>query len=145
MRMPYGEVSTPYFERPEGSESKLSTYKDGIRILSMILRLYSNEKPMSFWGIISLIIFVLSIILVAPVVVEYIDTGEVPRFPSLIAGMSLMILSFLSFSIGLILRTVTKGRFELKHFAYLFVHNNEKKIVFYFSQLVAFSGILQIC
>jgi hypothetical protein len=65
--------------------------------------------------------------LVAPVVVEYIDTGEVPRFPSLIAGMSLMILSFLSFSIGLILRTVTKGRFELKHFAYLFVHNNEKK------------------
>jgi glycosyltransferase involved in cell wall biosynthesis len=127
MRMPYGEVSTPYFERPEGSESKLSTYKDGIRILSMILRLYSNEKPMSFWGIISLIIFVLSIILVAPVVVEYIDTGEVPRFPSLIAGMSLMILSFLSFSIGLILRTVTKGRFELKHFAYLSVHNNEKK------------------
>lgn len=127
MRMPYGEVDTPYFERPEGSESKLSTYKDGIRILSMIVRLYSNEKPMSFWGIISLVIFALSMILVMPVFMEFIDTGEVPRFPSLIAGMSLMILSFLSFSIGLILRTVTKGRFELKHMAYLSVKNNSNE------------------
>lgn len=121
MRIPYGEVKTLYTERPEGSESKLSTYKDGIKILSMIVRLYSNERPSYFWGIIGSILSSVAIIICIPVFVEYLQTNAVERFPTLIVASGLLVIGFLSFTIGLVLRTVTKGRKEAKHLSYLAV------------------------
>ncbi len=119
MRLPYGEVQTPYYERPAGSESKLSTYKDGIRILRMILRLYSTELPLRFWSLIGAVLFGISAVLMAPVIVEYLKTHEVQRFPTVIVASGIMVCGFLAFTIGLVLRTVTKGRREAKHLTYL--------------------------
>lgn len=129
MRLPYAEISTPYSERPEGSESKLSTYKDGIKILRMIIRLYSNERPSQFWGIIGLVLLLVALVVVLPVIVEYAETNTVPRFPTLIVASGLMVVGFLSATIGLVLRTVTKGRKEAKHLAYLAFSSvaNEKR------------------
>lgn len=121
MRLTFAEMDTPYYERPEGSESKLSTYKDGIKILTMILRLYSNERPAQFWGIAGITMFVFSAILMIPIIITYADIGEVPRYPTLIVSIGLLIISFLSITIGVVLRTVTKGRKEAKHLAYLAV------------------------
>lgn len=119
MRLPYAEVMTPYNERPEGSESKLSTYKDGIRILKMILRLYSNERPLQFWGIIGFVFLAASIILTIPVVIEFAETHQVAKFPTLIASTAIGVAGLLFWTIGLVLRTVTKGRKEAKHLTYL--------------------------
>jgi glycosyltransferase involved in cell wall biosynthesis len=119
MRLPYAEVSTPYTERMEGSESKLSTYKDGIRISKMILRLYSNERPSRFWGIVGGLLLLISLLLLLPVYFEYLDTSEVRRFPTVIVASTIALGGFLAFTIGLVLRTVTKGRNEAKHLTYL--------------------------
>ena len=119
MKLPYAEVPTPYAERPEGSESKLSTYKDGLRILKMILRLYSNERPSRFWGIVGGVLLLIAFILMLPVYIEYLDTGQVQRFPTVIVASTIALGGFLAFTIGLVLRTVTKGRNESKHLAYL--------------------------
>jgi len=119
MRLPYAEVATPYSERPEGSESKLSTYKDGIRILKMILRLYSNERPLQFWGIIGFIFLVAAIVMTIPVIIEFADTHQVAKFPTLIASTAIGVAGLLFWTIGLVLRTVTKGRNEAKHLIYL--------------------------
>lgn len=127
MRLPYGEVATPYAERPEGSESKLSTYKDGIKILFMIVRLYSNERPKEFWGILGTVAVVISLVLMIPIVVEFFETGEVPRFPTLLLAVALALGGFLAYTVGLILRTVTKGRREAKHLAYLAVPATTRK------------------
>jgi len=119
MRSAYGEISTPYSERPEGSESKLSTYKDGIKIAKMILKLYSNERPKEFWGIIGGILIILAIAFFIPILIEFTKSHTVPQIPTLLGAVALGILGFLSFTIGLVLRTVTKGRREAKHLAYL--------------------------
>jgi len=119
LRIPYGEVDTPYFERPEGSESKLSTYKDGFKILSMIIRLYSNERPAQFWGFFGGFLILIAAALSLPVFIEYLQTSKVERFPTLIVSIGMVIIGFLSFTIGLVLRTVTKGRKEAKHLWYL--------------------------
>lgn len=121
LKLPYGEVATPYYERPEGSESKLSTYKDGIRILKMIIGLYSSERPAHFWGVVGGFLIVVGLGLAIPIGVEYLYTNEVPRFPTLIVASALALGGFLSFIIGVVLRTVTKGRNETKHLAYLSV------------------------
>lgn len=118
-KLPYGEVMTKYTERPEGSESKLSTIKDGIKILSMIIRLYSNEKPLRFWSVIGFMLWVISLVLAVPVFIEYLDTDEVLRFPTLIVASGLFVSGFMAFIVGFILRTVTLGRRESKHLAYL--------------------------
>lgn len=119
LRLPYGEVATPYFERPEGSESKLSTYKDGLRILKMIIRLYSNERPLRFWGIVGSLFLVIAGLSVIPVFIDFAETGQVERFPTLIAATSIGVAGLLFLTIGLVLRTVTKGRKEAKHLTYL--------------------------
>lgn len=119
MRVPFTEVETPYSERPEGSESKLSTYKDGYRILKMIIRLFSNERPAQFWGYIGLAFLLVSAGLMVPVLIEYASTGQVARFPTVIVATGLIIIGFLLIMVGLILRTVTKGRDESKYLAYL--------------------------
>lgn len=119
LKMSIGEVETPYKERPEGSFSKLSTYKDGYRILTTMLRLFSAERPLTFFGLIAAALALLGLGLGVPVVVEFMKTGLVPRFPTAILATGLMILSALSGFAGLILDTVTRGRRELKMLAYL--------------------------
>jgi glycosyltransferase involved in cell wall biosynthesis len=119
LRMPYGEVVTAYGARPEGSESKLSTYKDGWKILKTIGRLYVSERPFSFFGIVASSIAVVAVAISIPVVLEYLRAGVVPRFPTAILSASMMVCALLSFACGLILDNVTRGRHEIKRLSYL--------------------------
>ncbi len=117
--MPTGEVKTPYYARAEGSASKLNTWRDGLRILWTIVRLYRVERPLRFFGVISLLLAALSIVLAAPVVVTFLEQGVVPRLPTAILSTALMLLACLALASGLVLDTVTRGRRELKRLAYL--------------------------
>jgi glycosyltransferase involved in cell wall biosynthesis len=117
--MPVGEVITAYGARPEGSQSKLSTYRDGWRILKTILHLYRIERPVLFYGSFALLLAALAIVLAVPLAITYFQTGLVPRFPTAILVTGLMILAFLSFFCGLILDTVVRGRREVRRLHYL--------------------------
>ena len=119
LALPIAEVETRYFARPEGSASKLSTYRDGFRILRMMLVLFKNERPVMFFGVVATLLALLSIGLSVPVFATYLETGLVPRFPTAILSASLMLLAFLSVVCGLVLDTVTRGRREMKRLAYL--------------------------
>ena len=119
LRMPIMEVATPYKDRPPGSVSKLSTFKDGFRILFMIGKLVKEERPLEFFSIAALLLVLLSVALAAPIFMTYLETGLVPRLPTAILSMGLMILGFLAIACGLILETVTRGRREMKRMAYL--------------------------
>ena len=119
--MPVAEVDTPYKERPRGSVSKLHTWRDGLRIVFAIARLVREERPLVFFAAICALLILLSLILGVPVVLEYLKTGLVPRLPTAVLSMGLMLLAFLSLASGLILDTVTRGRWELKRLAYLAV------------------------
>src|SRR6188768_2692784 len=121
LRMPVGEVETAYGARPEGSESKLSTYRDGWRILKTIGTLYRIERPVLFYGSIGALLLVTAILLSIPLVVTYLDTGLVPRFPTAILATGLVIIAVLCVFAGLILDTVTRGRREMRRLAYLAV------------------------
>ena len=119
LRMPIGEVNTDYRERPAGSASKLSTYKDGFRILRTIAVLVKEEKPLAFFSVVSLVLVLIALALGVPVIVEFTHTGLVPRFPTALLASAIVILSFLSFACGLILDTVSRGRAETRRLAYL--------------------------
>jgi glycosyltransferase involved in cell wall biosynthesis len=119
LAMPVAEVETPYYARPEGSVSKLNTWRDGFRILGTILRLYRSEKPLRFFTIIGLFLALVSIGLAIPVVITYLEEGLVPRLPTAVLSTGLMIIAVLSVSSGLVLDTVTRGRREMKLLAYL--------------------------
>lgn len=119
LRMPYGEIVTPYSSRLEGSESKLSTYKDGWRILKTIGRLYLSERPLAFFGGCALLLAIASLLLVAPVFAEYFHFGVVPRLPTAVLSAALMISAMLSLCSGLVLNNVTRGRHEVRRLAYL--------------------------
>src|SRR3982751_3920161 len=119
LALPVAEVETPYYARPEGSFSKLNTWRDGFRILGTILRLYRSEKPLRFFTAIGILLMLLSIALAIPVIVTYLEQGIVPRLPTAVLSMGLMILAVLSVSSGLVLDTVTRGRREIKLLAYL--------------------------
>jgi glycosyltransferase involved in cell wall biosynthesis len=119
LRMPIAEVTTRYRERPAGSMSKLSTVRDGVRIARAIIMLVKEERPLSFFSTLALLLAAASLALVTPVVVTYLDTGLVPRLPTAVLASAVMLLSFLSLACGLILDTVTRGRKEIKRIAYL--------------------------
>jgi glycosyltransferase involved in cell wall biosynthesis len=121
LRMPVGEVETAYGARPEGSESKLSTFRDGWRILKTIATLYRIERPVLFFGSIGALLVIAAIVLSIPLIVTYLDTGLVPRFPTAILATGLVIIAVLCFFAGLILDTVTRGRREMRRLAYLAV------------------------
>jgi len=121
MRIPIAELPTPYSERPEGSDSKLRTVSDGMRIMRTIAYLLKEERPLAFFGTTSTVLVVVSLALGIPVVVEFIKTGLVPRFPTAILATGLMIVAALSLVCGLILQTVTRGRIEMKRLSYLSV------------------------
>ncbi|WP_129792807.1 glycosyltransferase family 2 protein [Sphingosinicella sp. CPCC 101087] len=119
LAMPVGEAVTPYGARPEGSHSKLSTWRDGWRIMKTILHLFRTERPVIFYGSFSLFLATLAVVLSIPIVVTYLETGLVPRFPTAILATGLMILAALSFFAGLILDTVVRGRREVRRLHYL--------------------------
>ena len=119
LKMPVGEVETAYGARPEGSESKLSTYRDGWRILKTIGTLYRVERPVLFYGSIGALLVAAALILAVPLVLTYLDTGLVPRFPTAILITGMIIVAVLCFFSGLILDTVTRGRREMRRLAYL--------------------------
>ena len=119
MKMSVGEVETPYKERPEGSFSKLSTYKDGFRILRTMLRLFSAERPLVFYGGIGIALALLSVALMVPIVMEYLHTGLVPRLPTAVLAVGIMLTGWLSATVGLVLDTVTRGRREMKMLGHL--------------------------
>src|SRR5574338_1015682 len=119
LRMPVGEVETRYLARPEGSESKLSTYSDGWRILKTIVTLYRVERPVLFYGGIGAFLLALAVVLSIPLVVTYLHTGLVPRVPTAILVTGMTVIAVLCFFAGLILDTVTRGRREVRRLAYL--------------------------
>jgi len=119
LRLPIVDVDTPYGNRPEGSVSKLATYKDGLRILRTIIVLLKEEKPLQFFSSIALAMVVVAGVFFVPVFQEYARTGLVPRFPTLIVSVSLGLAGLLSFACGMILDSVARGRRENKRLAYL--------------------------
>jgi len=119
LNMPIVEVATPYKERPEDSVSKLNTYRDGLRILWKIILMTKEEKPFFFFSVGSILLAAVSIILATPIIIEWLDTGLVPRIPTAVLSASTMLLAFLSLTTGLILHSVSQGRRELKRLHYL--------------------------
>ena len=119
LRMPVGEIETIYAARPEGSQSKLSTYSDGWRIFRTIGTLYRVERPALFYGMMGALLLAAAIVLSVPLVVTYLHTGLVPRVPTAILVTGMTIVAVLCFFAGLILDTVTRGRREVRRLAYL--------------------------
>ncbi len=119
LMMPMAEMDTAYKERPVGSLSKLSTFKDGFRILGMIVYLAREERPLMFFSIIAALFAAVSLLVGLPVVTQFLETGEVPRLPTAVLSMGLMVIASLAVTAGLILDTVTRGRWEAKRMAYL--------------------------
>lgn len=119
LRMPLAEMPSQYKDRPAGSVSKLRTYHDGFLILSTILGLVRQERPMTFFGAIAGFLAIVAVILAYPVVVTFAQTGLVPRFPTAILATGIMLAAFLSLTSGVILDSVTRGRWEVKRLQYL--------------------------
>lgn len=127
MHMPVAEISTPYKERPKGSNSKLHTYKDGFAILMTILNLIKRERPLAFFFFLFISMSTASVLLSIPIINEYLTTGLVPRFPTAILCTGMMILAFIFLLSGLIIDAVTHSRRELKRLAYLSYQNNSSR------------------
>lgn len=119
LHMPIAEVATRYKDRPPGSTSKLRTYRDGIVILSLIVKLMKEERPLAFFGAVAGVLALLALGIAWPVFLDYARTGLVPRLPSAVLATGIGLLSFLSLTGGLILDTVTRGRWEVKRLTYL--------------------------
>jgi glycosyltransferase involved in cell wall biosynthesis len=121
LKMPVAEVSTAYKSRPEGSESKLNTYRDGWRILMTIVKLFKAEKPLLFFSLGFFACAILSTLLAIPVFETFLTTGLVPRLPTALLCAALMLFGGILLACGIVLDTVTRGRTEAKRFAYLAV------------------------
>lgn len=119
LRMPWAETPVRYLSRPEGSHSKLSTYRDGWRIVLMITRLFVNERPLSFFSGIAAVLALGAVALAVPLVLTWLQTGLVPRLPTAVLATGMMLAGMLSAACGAVLRTVTLGRREVKRLRYL--------------------------
>jgi glycosyltransferase involved in cell wall biosynthesis len=124
LRMPIGELATPYKERPAESASKLNAVRDGIKISWTIIRLFKEERPLGFFGIAGTVFALLSLILAWPVVITWLNTGLVPRLPTAVLATGLMLLAFLSWTCGAILGSVSHSRRELRRLWYLSIPRN---------------------
>ena len=107
------EIPVTYRDRPEGSESKLNTYSDGIKVLKTIATLFKEYKPALFFSLISFILILISLIFGLPVFIEYFDTGLVPRFPTLICICIILVIAILLWIAGLILSVINKKHKQL--------------------------------
>jgi hypothetical protein len=119
LRVPTAEVVTSYFERPAGSTSKLSTYRDGLRILYTMARMFRDVRPLPFFFGFAALFAILGLYLGFEVLIEFLDTGLVPRLPTAVLATGLMLLASLSVVCGMILDSVARGRREMKRLAYL--------------------------
>ncbi|NII56407.1 glycosyltransferase family 2 protein [Luteibacter sp. SG786] len=119
LRMPWSEMDTPYSTRPEGSESKLSTYKDGLRILRMILRLFVAERPLQFFGLVGALSLSIGVAIAVPLLTTYLATHEVPRLPTAMLSTGLALIAAISVVCGVIMDAVTRARREMKRLFYL--------------------------
>jgi glycosyltransferase involved in cell wall biosynthesis len=119
LELPVAEIETPYYARPEGSHSKLNTWRDGVRILNTIIKLYRSERPLGFFSGIGISLAIMSVGFAIPIVVTYVREGIVPRLPTAVLSTGLMIIAALAITCGLVLDTVTRGRREIKLLAYL--------------------------
>jgi glycosyltransferase involved in cell wall biosynthesis len=119
LQLAVAEIATPYYPRPQGSVSKLNTWRDGLRILFTIVSLYRSERPLAFFSVIGVGLAIFAVGLAIPIFVTYFEQGIVPRLPTAVLSTGLMLLAFLSIVAGLVLDTVTKGRREMKLIAYL--------------------------
>jgi len=119
LRLPLAEMDTPYRERALGGNSKLRTYSDGLRIMKTIVWMVKQERPLQSFSLAALVLFVLGFAISIPVFVQYHLTGMVPRFPTAILSMGMVLLSFLLLACGLILDSVAVGRKEAKRMVYL--------------------------
>ena len=119
LRLPQTELPVAFKDRPAGGESKLRTYRDGTRILWWILRLTRYERPLPFFGALAGLFLLMAFLLGLPVVLEYAETGLVPRFPTAILASSLGVISVLLVTIGTVLDAVKRGRDEAARLAYL--------------------------
>jgi glycosyltransferase involved in cell wall biosynthesis len=119
LRLPVAEIETPYGARPAGSASKLRTVRDGIRISWMIVQLFREERPMAFFALAFAALALASLALGIPLLIEFRQTGLVPRLPTALLATGIMLLAFLSLVAGFVLDNVTRGRRESKRLAYL--------------------------
>jgi len=119
LELPVAEINTPYYARPEGSASKLNTWRDGLRILWSIFQIYRSERPLPFFTAIAVVLAIVAIGLAIPIFITYLQQGNVPRFPTAILSTGIMILAFLALACGFVLDTVTRGRYEMKRLHYL--------------------------
>ena len=119
LQIPIGHREGNYYARSPGSESKLRTIFDGFKILKLIISLFRHEKPLPFFSLIGFLLVIISLSLGIPVIYHFIETGFVPKLPTAVLSMGIMLIAFLSFMTGIILDTVTKGRIENKMIAYL--------------------------
>ena len=119
MRLPIAEIETDYGRRPEGSKSKLNTFRDGILIFQMIGLHVKEEKPFAFFSVLAFLIALTGLVIFVPVLAEYLRTGLVPRFPTLVVAVGAGMFAALLFACGLVLDTVSRGRRESRRLAYL--------------------------
>ncbi|AZO35462.1 glycosyltransferase [Mesorhizobium sp. M2A.F.Ca.ET.037.01.1.1] len=119
LKLPVSEMALDYGRRPEGSSSKLSTFRDGARILWMFAMLVKETQPLRFFGTFALFFLAASIGLMIPVVIEFAETGLVPRMPTWVLSIGMLLLAMLSMMTGLILDSVSRGRAEQKRIFYL--------------------------
>lgn len=119
LRVPQTEVEVDFKDRPEGSESKLNTYRDGFKILRLIFELVRHERPLAFHAVLAAIILVVALVLGIPIVVEFSQTGLVPRFPTAFLAVGLVLLAALALMVGLILDGITRSRRESARLVYL--------------------------
>jgi glycosyltransferase involved in cell wall biosynthesis len=117
--LPVAEIPSPYHARPEGSASKLSTFGDGWRILLAILQLHKDVRPLRFFGAIGIALLAVAVVLTWPLLLTWLDTGLVPRFPTAILSTGIVLMAFISFACGIILESVARARLEVKRLAYL--------------------------
>lgn len=119
LSLPVAEQRTLYGERPTGSVSKLSTWRDGVRILGTMVSLYRSERPLAFFGGIGLLFTIAAMLLAVPIFAEYLAEGTVSRLPTAVLVTGMMIIAVLNIFAGLIVDTVTRGRQEAMRIAYL--------------------------
>lgn len=119
LRVPQVEVPVGFQDRPIGSESKLRTYHDGFRILALIIGLIRHERPMMFYGVAGALLAIVGVLIGIPVVVDFVETGLVPRLPTAVLAVGVVIVAFLSWMIGLVLDGGLKARREFSRLNYL--------------------------
>ncbi|MFF2086537.1 glycosyltransferase [Nocardia sp. NPDC058176] len=119
LRVPRTAVPVGFRDRPAGSESKLRTYRDGTKILALILGLARHERPVAFYGLFGTLAWLVSLVLTVPIVIEFYNTHEVARFPTLFLAFTLLLLGSLAWTAGLILDGIRRSRHETARLVYL--------------------------